>query len=444
VSTEADDEAADRAGEPVRGQAGDRDEARRAEEHDRRLAERLGMAFSEAWTQLRTERRAEPIPIRTGPSNFNRAQVPYGVDLAAAWSWRLMLIAGAAYGIGWVFAYFKVVTLPLVVALLIAALANPMVRAAGRVGVPRGLSAAVATLGIFAAVGGLLTFVGNQVARGASDLAAQVVDGLDQIRIWLRDGPIDASDSQINAWIKQLQETLSAYTKEGEIVARATEVGAALGHLLAGLFIVLFATYFFLAEGDRIWSWVVRLSPRAARARVDSSGRIAWGSLTQFVRATVLVALVDAVGIMFVAWVLGLPLVLPIGVLVFLGAFVPLVGATIAGTVAVLVALVAQGPLDALLMLIGVIVVQQVEGHVLQPFLMGRFVSVHPLGVIVAIGCGILVAGIAGALVAVPLVAVANAVVQHLARHTEVGSDDPEAELAEDRQETGAPGVVDA
>jgi predicted PurR-regulated permease PerM len=217
-----------------------------------------------------------------------------------------------------------------------------------------------------------------------------------------------------------------------------TEVGSAVGHVLAGFFIVLFSTYFFLADGDRIWAWMVRLAPRAARRHVDSSGRVAWVSLTQFVRATVIVAAVDAIGIMIVATILGVPFVLAIGVLVFLGAFVPMVGATVAGTVAVLVALVDQGPITALLMLGGVILVQQIEGHVLQPFLMGRWVSLHPLGVIVAIGCGVLVAGIAGALVAVPMAAAVNAVVQHLASWTEPG-DDPVDELEEDYEETGRP-----
>jgi predicted PurR-regulated permease PerM len=146
------------------------------------------------------------------------------------------------------------------------------------------------------------------------------------------------------------------------------------------------------------------------------------------------VALTDAIGIMIVAAILGVPFVLAIGVLVFLGAFVPMVGATVAGTVAVLVALVDQGPITALLMLGGVILIQQIEGHILQPFLMGRWVSVHPLGVIVAIGCGVLVAGIAGALVAVPLAAAVNAVVQHLANFSSPG-DDPVEELHEDYEE---------
>jgi predicted PurR-regulated permease PerM len=415
-------------------------DAARDERQEAGLADRLSQVFAHQWAQMRAERRNEPqtAPIATGPSNLSRAQVPWGLDLAAAWAWRILVIGAAAWTILWLLAFFAVITLPLIIALLITALAAPIVRGLKGVGIPQGLSAGLVVIGGVAFVVGLLSFVGNQVAKGASDLADQVVDGLEEIRQWLQDGPLNASDSQIDSWIERAQESITTGSKDGEWLSQLGEVSTAVGHVLAGFFIVLFATYFFLADGHRIWAWVVRLFPRAARERADSSGRIAWISLTQFVRATVLVAMVDAVGIMIVAAALGLPLILPIGVLVFLGAFVPMVGATIAGTVAVLVALVSHGPLTALLMLAGVIVVQQIEGHVLQPFLMGRFVSLHPLGVIVAIGCGVLVAGIAGALIAVPLAAVANAVVQHLARYTEPG-EDPEVELAEDRAEMGEP-----
>jgi len=408
------------------------------ERHEARRAERLSQVLAQQWAQLRAERRSqpEPIPIPTGPSNFSPAQVPWGLDLAAAWAWRIIVIAAAGLLVLWLLAFFAVITLPLIIALLITALAAPVVRALKQVGLPQGAAAGLVVVGGIAMLVGLLSFVGNQIANGASDLADQVVSGLEEIRTWLQDGPLNASDSQINNWIEQVQESITEGTKDGEFLSQIGEFSTALGHVLAGFFIVLFSTYFFLADGHRIWNWVVRLFPRAARERVDSSGRIAWVSLTQFVRATVLVALVDAVGIMIVAAILGLPLILPIGVLVFLGAFVPMVGATVAGVVAVLVALVAQGPVTALLMLAGVILVQQIEGHVLQPFLMGRFVSLHPLGVIVAIGCGVLVAGIAGALIAVPLAAVINAVVGHLARYTEPGKD-PEVERAEDRAELG-------
>ncbi len=400
-----------------------------------RLAERL----AQQWAQVRAERRAAPPPqVEAGTSNFSRAEVPYGVDLAAAWSWRFLVIVAAGYVVLWLFAFFAVIAVPIAIALLIAALVGPVVQRLDSVGVPRALATGLVMLAGIATVGLLLTFVGQQVAAGASDLADSVVAGIGQIRDWLKEGPLNASDTQINDALEAMQDAITEGTRQNGVLSSTLEVGTALGHVLAGFFIVLFSTYFFLADGERIWAWLVRLAPRASRQRVDDSGRVAWGSLTQFVRATVLVAAVDAIGIMLVAVILGVPFVLAIGVLVFLGAFVPMVGATVAGTVAVLVALVDQGPLIALLMLGGVILVQQIEGHVLQPFLMGRFVSVHPLGVIIAIGCGVIAAGIVGALIAVPLAASLNAVIQHLASYTPLGSDDPEGELAEDRAEVAA------
>jgi putative heme transporter len=283
--------------------------------------------------------------------------------------------------------------------------------------VPKALGALLVVLVGLGGLVALLTFVGRQVADGASDLADQTAAGLGQVRQWVQTGPLGASDTQVNDWLAQAQAAIVDTAQDGAVLTRVTEFGLALGHVVAGMFIVLFATYFFLADGARIWSWIVRIAPRDARRQLDGSGRVAWVSLTRFVRATVIIALADSIGVMIWAAVLDVPLVAAIGVLVFLGAFVPMVGATVAGGVAVLVALVAHGPLTALLMLVGVIVVQQIEGHLLQPFLTGRFVSVHPLGVIVAIGCGVLVAGVAGALIAVPLVAALNAVVHHLAGH---------------------------
>ena len=408
----------------VDGGDAERKSSRRQRENDR-LADRIAHQFAQQWSTLRTERRSVPEPIRTGPSNFTRAQVPWGVDLAAAWAWRVIIIAAAALALWKILSFLAVITLPLVVALLIAALASPLVRWTTKVGIPRRVAAFVVVLGGLAFLVLLFTFVGQQVAQGSTDLAEQVVAGLGEVKTWLKDGPLHASDSQINNWIDQAQKGIQDLAK-GNVLDKVTEVGTALSHLLAGLFIVLFATYFFLADGHRIWAWVVRLAPRAARERVDSSGRVAWISLTRFVRATVIVALTDAMGVMVAAAILGVPLIAAIGVVVFLGAFVPMLGAIVAGMVAVLVALVAQGPLTALFMLIGVVVVQQFESHVLQPFLMGRWVSVHPLGVILAIGMGVLVAGIAGALIAVPLAAAVNAVVQHLAAYTAVGDDSEE------------------
>jgi predicted PurR-regulated permease PerM len=396
----------------------------------RRSDERFAERFAQQWSMLRAERRPEPpLSIGAGASNYSPAHVPFGVDLAAAWSWRFLVVVAAGYVVAQGIALFAVVVLPLVIALLLTALIVPLVNLLARVGLARSFASLLVVIGTIGVLVTLLTFAGQQIAQGASDLSAQVVTGLDQIRGWLKTGPLQASDSQIDGYIKSAQDAVTSSNKE--IVSRLTEVTTAVSHIVAGLFIILFGTYFFLADGNRIWAWIVRIFPRASRARADSTGRIAWTSLTAFVRATVLVAATDAMGIMLVAAILKVPFVFAIGVLVFIGAFIPMIGAFLSGTVAVLVALVDQGPVVALIMLGGVVVVQQIEAHVLQPFLLGRLVSVHPLGVIVAIAMGVLVAGIAGALVAVPFVAAANAVVLHLADHARVQRDADESPVGD-------------
>lgn len=394
-------------------------EALRDRESEDRITARLTAQVAQQWSEGRAARQAPQPVIEAGPSNFSKAKVPYGVDLAAAWSWRFIVITIAALAILWTLRFFAVLVLPLIIALLIAALTAPLVALLQRMHIPRKAGSGLVVIGGLGMVALLLTFVGQQIVDDIDNLSQQVVSGLGEIQDWLKTGPLGVTDTQINDVIKTAQNEIT--TQAQNLGRNATEVTAAVGHVVAGFFIVLFATFFFLSDGALIWAWLVRIFPRDARLRADSSGKVAWQSLTQFVRATVLIAAVDAMGIAIWAAALGLPLISAIGVLVFLGSFVPMIGATITGAVAVLVALVAEGPVTALLMLVGVIVVQQVEGHVLQPFLMGRFVSVHPLGVIIGIAAGVLVAGVAGALIAVPLVAALNAVVQHLAANAEVG-----------------------
>ena len=386
------------------------------EQFERRFSQHFSKAWAQHWAQVRNERRQEEAArdepsIRPGQTNFGSARVPYGVDLAAAWAWRFLVIAAAVVVVAMVVQTLALVVLPVIVALFITALVVPVVDALGRY-ISRGAAALIAVIAVIAVIVVMLSFAAQQVVNGANNLADQVVGGIEEIRHWLQTGPLHVTDKQINDAIDGLQNLVT--TSNAQLVSRAQDVGTTLGHIVAGFFIVLFSTYFFLSDGTRIWAWVVRLFPRAARARADSSGRVAWLSLTSFVRATVLVALVDSIGIMIVAAILKVPFVFAIGVLVFLGAFIPLVGATISGSVAVLVALVSQGPIVALIMLGGVIGVQQLEAHVLQPFLLGRMVKVHPLAVILAIASGAFIAGIPGALVAVPSVAAINAVVVYL------------------------------
>ncbi|MDQ1574099.1 MAG: putative heme transporter, partial [Actinomycetota bacterium] len=174
-------------------------------------------------------------------------------------------------------------------------------------------------------------------------------------------------------------------------------------------------TLFIVLDGVRIWAWIVRLFPRRARVTVDGAGQAGWLTLTAFVRVQVIVAAVDAVGIGIGAFALQLPLAIPIAILVFLGSFIPVVGVVLTGAIAVFVALVYEGPLQAIIMLAVVVVVHLSESHGLQPFVMGTAVKVHPLAVVLAVAAGSFVAGIAGALFAVPLVAVINVIVKYIA-----------------------------
>ena len=238
--------------------------ASQAESDNLELRERI----AQQWADIRATRRAMDArpEIAGGPSNLRRGQVPYGVDLAAAWAWRFLVISLATALVLWLLNYFLVVVLPVVIALLIAALATPVVAWAQRIGVPRKLAAlVVVVLGIgFIAL--LVTFVGNQVSQGVGDLGKQVADAIDQIRLWLRDGPLHVTDSQISSALDKAQQQISGYSSDA--VGKVTEVGTAVGHVVAGIFIVLFATYFFLADGPVIWAWLVRLFPGP-----DGSGR---------------------------------------------------------------------------------------------------------------------------------------------------------------------------
>ncbi|WP_375002478.1 AI-2E family transporter [Aeromicrobium sp. CTD01-1L150] len=343
-----------------------------------------------------------------------RHEVPVGVEIAAQWSWRLIVIIAAGLGLFWFLRFFSEVTVPIAVAVLGTALTIGVVDRLERWGVPRILATFIVVIAMLVGVFGLLTLVGQQLSTQFDDLRLSVVAGIDEMQRWAQEGPLGLSDRQLASYIERVQDAIATFGQNGA-VDRIAAIGTTLTHVVAGFFIALFAAFFFLYEGNRIWAFTTMLFPRTARAKVHSSGVAAWTSLTGFVRATVMVALIDAVGIAVSAWLLGVPLALAIGVLVFLGAFVPIIGALLSGFVAVAVALVAQGPITAVLMLAAVIIVQQVESHVLQPFLMGHFVAVHPLAIIVAIAAGITVSGVVGALMAVPLVACLNGIVRHLA-----------------------------
>jgi len=358
----------------------------------------------------------QPRPIvvaSTSVTHRDDLDVPRGLRVAGAWAWRVLLLVAAGVAMLWVVGKLQLVVVPLIIAVLLSALLSPLVGILRRARLPRSFAVTVVMIAGLAAVVGTLTLVINQFVDGVPQLSKNAADGVAKIQDWLKTGPLNLSESQLNGLFKGVQDW---FTNNREtLTTGALSTASTLGHVLAGVFLVLFATFFFLRDGRRISRFLIGLLPERARDSIGGAADVSWTTLVSYVRATVLVAFIDAVGIGIALVVLNVRFAFSLAALVFLGAFIPIVGATISGTVAILVALVDRGPVVALIVLAAVIAVQQIEGHILQPLIMGRAVAIHPLAVIVAIAAGVVLAGIIGALVAVPIVAVLNTGIRHLA-----------------------------
>jgi putative heme transporter len=356
---------------------------------------------------------SEVAVATTTTPEFDQA-VPRGLQIAASWSWRVLLVVALIGGIGWLTRYLSEVIVPVAVAILLAALLSPVANRLRSWGLQSGVATAITVLGGLALIAGSLYLIGTQIAAQASTLSTNVVEGFYQLLDFLRNGPLPVPDSWLSSsdWVDRIQSFLR--DSQSTIAAYATEIGARVGHFLAGFAIALFTLFYFLYDGRGIFTFLLKFFPRTARARVDEAAQKGWRSLSSYMRATILVAAVDGIGVLIVALILGVPVAPALAALVFIGAFIPLVGAFVSGFVAVVVALVALGWVQALIMLAGIIVVMQIEGHVLQPFLLGRAVKLHPLAVLLAIAIGIIVGGIVGALMAVPLLAFTKSFIQYL------------------------------
>lgn len=345
------------------------------------------------------------------------ASIPRVLRVSAALSWRLLVILGALYVVGLVIGQIYVVVIPVAIALLLSALLAPMVSWLTRRGVPRALATAMVLIGGLAVVGGVLTFVINAFIEGFPDLQRQVVASLNQLKDSLAKGPLQINEEQIGHYLTQAQDWLAA--NQAALTSGALSTAGTFGNFLTGLVLALFTLIYFLHDGRGVWLFVTKLAPKHVRQRVDVAGCRGFASLVGFVRATALVAVVDALGIGTGLMILGVPLAIPLAALVFLGGFVPIVGAVASGAVAVLVALVTKGWIVALIVVGIVLAVQQIEGNVLQPLILGRAVQIHALGVVLAISIGMVVSGIVGALLAVPMVAVLNSAIRSLVEDEE-------------------------
>ncbi|MBZ4623058.1 AI-2E family transporter [Mycobacterium avium] len=339
-------------------------------------------------------------------ANVDDASVEPIVRKTAAWAWRLLVILAAALALFWVLAKLEVIVVPVLVALLLSALLVPVVDWLDRHGLPRGGAVALVLLGGFAILGGILAFVVLQFIDGLPGLTEQVTQSIESTRRWLINGPAHLRSEQIDSAGNAAIEAL--HNNQAKLTSGALSTAATVTELVTAAVLVLFTLIFFLYGGRNIWRYVVQIVPAHARDRVHEAGSAGYGSLIGYVRATFLVALTDAAGVGAGLAIMGIPLALPLASLVFLGAFIPLVGAVVAGFLAVVVALLAKGIVYALITLGLLVAVNQIEAHLLQPLVMGRAVSIHPLAVVLAISTGGVLAGIVGALLAVPTVAFLN------------------------------------
>jgi predicted PurR-regulated permease PerM len=343
-----------------------------------------------------------------------------GMRIAAAWGWRILVVAAVIALFGLLVVLLRDVAVPVFVAILLAALLVPLCNLLQRKGWPKWLAVAVCEVGLLIVIAGLITVIVITVRRGLPDLIDTTQVKFEEFVRWLAAPPLNISEDDIRGYVDGVVKSFES--DGGSLLTGALSVGSTAGHVVAGALIALFMTLFILIDGRGMWTWIVRLFPVRARAAIMGAGEAGWITLSTFVRVQIFVAFVDAVGIGLGAFILGLvigepfPLVIPIAIAVFLASFIPVVGAVATGVFAVFVALIYLGPVPALVMLGIVILVQQVEGHVLQPFLIGNAVKVHPVAVVLAVATGGFVAGIPGALFAVPLVAMLNVVIGYIAR----------------------------
>jgi putative heme transporter len=355
-------------------------------------------------------------PSRARTERDIEQDIPYGVRIAAAWSWRVGLILLVMGALVWLLGKISFLIIPVMVAALLAGLLSPVVGWLRSQRLPNGLAVAVTVLAFIGLIAGALALVGRQLALGFRELWNEALAGIQQIQDWLAEGPLHLTTAQIDQYIQEATAALQDNSRS--ILSGALSFGSTAGHFAAGMILALFILIFFLLEGGRIWAFLVRLLPRRARIPADGAGRRGWASMVSYARIQMFVAFVDAVGIGVGAAIIGVPLALPLSVLVFIGSFIPIVGALVTGAIAVLLALVANGPVNALVMLGIVLLVQQLESHILQPLVMGKAVALHPVAVILAVAAGSYLAGIPGALFSVPILAVANSAIRYIAGRT--------------------------
>jgi predicted PurR-regulated permease PerM len=347
------------------------------------------------------------------PEESRRREQAVGTALArvATLSLRFLLVCAAVVVLWFIAGQLWVVILPVLLALLLATVLWPAVRFLRGKGAPPALAAAVVLVVSLLLLFGLLGGLAPQVTSQSEELADQVTAGLGEVQGYVTGPPLNLGEDQVGRTVDNAIDELQSNAQN--IATRVLSGAAAAGSLLVTTLLALVLCFFYLKDGPKFLPWLSGLvGPRAA-PHVSAVAQRSWVTLSSFIKAQAAVGLVDAIFIGVGLAVLGVPLALPLAVLVFFGAFIPIIGAVVTGILAALVALVTQGPTTALIVIGLVLVVQQLEGNVLQPILVGRSMDLHPALVILAVTAGGTLAGITGAFLAVPVVAVGAVVVRY-------------------------------
>ncbi len=361
-------------------------------------------------------------PPNSGPPPGRDAvdSVSYGIRAAAAWSWRLLLIGLGIYVLLKIFFSVELVAFSFVIALFFTSVLHPLERVLRRVPGPASVSALLALVLGMALLAGIGYFVSWQITEHSGELGDQITQLVDQTRGWLHNGPLHLSSKDIDKFTQQIQNSIQK--NRSTLISGAIQTVRTVVEFLGALLLVLLSTFFLLRDGDQIWNWTLRLLPRRAQHRVDLAGRVGWRTLGGYMRGQLTIALFHGISVMILLFVLRVPLAAALGVLIFLGSFVPLIGLTVTGALAVAVTLLEHGLTTAIIVAVAIIVLVQLEAHLLQPFIMSRTVEVHPLAIALAVLTGTVLSGIVGALLAVPLVAFVNSTV-HAMRDSSAGPD---------------------
>lgn len=332
------------------------------------------------------------------------AEVPQSLRVAAAYSWRILVTAAAVAAVAYVVGQLWIVSLAIFLALFATAMLRPPAEWLRARGWPNAAAAAATAGGALALVGTLLFLIVPPFVSQLGELGSNLRAGIDEVGTWLTEGPLELSERQLEAYVQRVTDEIGA--NSDALISGLLTGAQVAGEVLVMLALALVITFFFLKDGDKIARWLVGLLPSDRRSDGRELGRRSWDALAAYLRGMTIVALFDSILIGIALALFGVPAALPLAVITFFGAFIPVAGAVVTGLAAALVALVAVGPGTAVAILVIVIVVQQTESNLLQPLVVGRAVAVHPVAILLAVVTGGIIAGIPGAFVAVPVTTV--------------------------------------